>query len=81
MACRAISESLSILNTAARSRVAREKRQRAHQLSEKQYLVPAGLARNCRFFLSSVLALNRTQRVIGLVLETLPLPEEIAFQG
>jgi hypothetical protein len=31
---------------------------RSCQLSEKQYQLPAGLARNCRFFLSSVPALN-----------------------
>jgi hypothetical protein len=31
---------------------------RSCRLSEKQYQLPAGLARNCRFFLSSVPALN-----------------------
>jgi hypothetical protein len=59
MACRAISESLSIHDAAARSRVAQVKRQRADLLSEKQYSGISRLGKKLSIFLSSARRLNQ----------------------
>jgi hypothetical protein len=66
-----------------RSRVEPDKCGPARRLSEKQYQVPTGLARNCRFFLSSVPAFDH---VFSSPLEnaeqpnpvSLPVPERMA---
>jgi hypothetical protein len=60
MACGAIPESSAVPN--AEALVARRPGKRQPGLvdiSEKQYQIPAGLARNCRFFLISARALNQ----------------------